>query len=182
MKIIKSELLLETPIFKVSRDEAKDPEGFEITRAIVRHVGSAVIMPVDEKGRVLLVKQFRLPARKYLWELPAGRLDPGETPLQAAKRELQEETGIKAKRWKKLTSYWASPGFLEEKMNLFLAQDLSYGEQNPMEDERIEVQWIPGKQLGRMIEEGKIEDGKTIIGYYLWLAEKKRERTNAQKS
>ena len=104
---------------------ATDPSGFEIHRFIVRHPGSAVMMPVDDKDRVLLVKQFRLPAQRELWELPAGRLDPGESPLQAAKRELREETGYKAKKWVKLASFWATPGYVDEKMNLFLALDLT---------------------------------------------------------
>ena len=173
MKIIKSKEILKTPIFTVTQDHAKDPEGFEIHRAIVQHVGSAVMMPVDERGRVLLVKQFRLPARKYLWELPAGRMDPGETPLQAARRELQEETGLRAKKWTKLAGYWASPGFLAEKMNLFLAEDLTTGEQTPMEDERIEMKWFTSKELGDLIDGGKVEDGKTLIGYLLW---KRRSR------
>src|SRR5215467_10676378 len=102
MKIISSKELLRTPIFHVTQDVAYDPEGFEIKRAIVQHGGSAVVMPVDDRKRVLLVKQYRLPARRYMWELPAGRVDPGETPLQAARRELTEETGCKARRLKKL--------------------------------------------------------------------------------
>src|SRR5215471_1174047 len=99
MKTISSEELIKTEIFKVSLDRALDPDGFEIKRAIVQHEGSAVVMPVDEKKRILLVRQYRLPARRYLWELPAGRIDPGETALQSAKRELIEETGYRAKKW-----------------------------------------------------------------------------------
>ena len=125
MKLISSEKLLETSIFTVTQDHAVDPDGFEIKRAIVQHGGSAVMMPVDEKGRVLLVKQYRLPAKAFLWELPAGRVDKGETVLQAAKRELTEETGLKAKKWTKLTSFYVSPGFLAEKMTVFLAEDLN---------------------------------------------------------
>ena len=173
MKVISSKEILKTPIFTVTKDHATDPEGFEIHRAIVQHAGSAVMMPVDERGRVLLVKQFRLPARKYLWELPAGRMDAGETPLQAAKRELREETGLRATKWTKLASYWASPGFLAEKMNLFLAEDLTTGEQSPMEDERIEMKWFTSKELGDLIDAGNVEDGKTLIGYLLW---KRRSR------
>src|SRR5215471_13994658 len=116
MKLIRSEKLLETPIFRVTMDEAVDPDGFEIKRAIVHHKGSAVMMPVDERGRILLVKQYRLPARQYLWELPAGRVDEGESVLKAAKRELAEETGYRAKNWKKIVEFFPSPGFLGEKM------------------------------------------------------------------
>jgi len=149
-------------------DHALDPDGFEIKRAIVQHGGSAVMMPVDEKRRVLLVKQYRLPARRYLWELPAGRLDEGETPLKAAKRELVEETGYRAKKWEKLAEFYPSPGFLAEKMTIFLARDLIEGEKQPMEDERIEMQWFTAKEIDEMIQSYKIIDAKTQIGFLKW--------------
>jgi len=132
-------------------------------------VGSAVMMAVDEKKRILLVRQFRLPAAKSLWELPAGKLDAGEKPLEAARRELQEETGYKARKWEKLASYWPSPGFVAEKMTVFLATGLTAGEAHPMEDERIECRWFKRKELDKMIRDGKIEDGKTIIGFLTWM-------------
>ena len=109
MKLISSEEICRTPIFWVTMDHAVDPSGFEIKRAIVQHAGSAVMMPIDARGRLLLVRQYRLPARAYLWELAAGRVDPGETVLQAAKRELIEETGLRARKWSKLVSFFASP-------------------------------------------------------------------------
>lgn len=168
MKIISSEEKYSSPIFKVTEDHAVDPGGFEIKRGIVQHKGSAVMMAVDEKKRILLVKQFRLPARQYLWELPAGRLDEGETPLQAAERELIEETGYKARQWDKLASFYPSPGFLSEKMTVFLATGLTAGEAKPMEDERIETEWFEAKEVAEMIESGQIADAKTIIGYYRW--------------
>jgi ADP-ribose pyrophosphatase len=168
MKLISSEKLLETSIFTVTQDHAVDPDGFEIKRAIVQHGGSAVMMPVDDKGRVLLVRQYRLPAKAFLWELPAGRVDKGETVLQAAKRELVEETGFKAKKWTKLASFYVSPGFLAEKMTIFLAEDLKDGEQKPMEDERIQMQWYRPKELDEMIGAGKVLDAKTIVGFLTW--------------
>jgi ADP-ribose pyrophosphatase len=168
MKIINSKTLLETPIFTVTWDHALDPAGFEIKRAIVQHGGSAVMMPVDERGRVLLVRQYRLPARRYMWELPAGRVDPGETVLKSAKRELREETGYKAKKWTKLASFYVSPGFLAEKMTIYLAEDLTEGVQEPMEDERIEIDWVPSRKLDEWIRDGKIQDAKTMIGFFTW--------------
>ncbi len=168
MKLIESKELLSNSIFHVTMDRAVDPDGFEIQRAIVQHGGSAVMMPVDEKGRVLLVRQYRLPARDYLWELPAGRVDPGEKLLQAARRELKEETGLEAKTWKKLASFFVSPGYVAERMTIFLATGLTEGEAQPMEDERIETRWFKKKELDQMIREGKIQDAKTIAGFLLW--------------
>jgi len=168
MKLIESKLLLETPIFRVTRDVALDPDGFEITRAIVKHGGSAVVMPVDEKKRILLVRQFRLPVANYLWELPAGRIDEGENALQAAKRELGEETGYRAKKWSKLAEFYASPGFLAEKMTIYLATGLTEGKQTPMEDERIVMRWFTSREVDELIGKGKILDAKTQIGFLKW--------------
>lgn len=168
MKLISSEERYRTPIFWVTQDHALDPDGFEIHRAIVQHGGSAVMMPVDARGRILLVRQYRLPARRYLWELSAGRLDPGETVLKAARRELAEETGYRAKKWKKLTAFWASPGYVAEKMTIYLATELTEGAAKPMEDERIRTRWFTPREIEKMIREGKIADAKTIIGYFLW--------------
>jgi ADP-ribose pyrophosphatase len=169
MKIVSSKEVYKCALFRVTEEEATDPGGFEIKRSIVRHLGSAVMMAVDKKNRILLVRQFRLPAAKSLWELPAGRLDAGEKPLEAARRELREETGYKARSWKKLVAYWASPGFVDEKMTIFLATGLTKGEAQPMEDERIECRWFKRKELDKMIRDGKIEDGKTLIGFLTWL-------------
>jgi ADP-ribose pyrophosphatase len=168
MKLVSSVEKYKSDIFKVTEDHAVEPGGFEIKRAIVQHKGSAVMMAVDEKKRILLVRQYRLPARQYLWELPAGRLDEGETPLQAARRELIEETGCRARKWDKLATFYPSPGFLAEKMTIYLATDLTAGESSPMEDERIETRWFTAKELGAWIDSGKIKDAKTIIGYYRW--------------
>jgi ADP-ribose pyrophosphatase len=176
MKIISSKEQLKNKLFTIVEEVAHDPSGFEIKRSIVRHPGSAVMMAVDEKDRILLVRQFRLPAEKELWELPAGRLDPGESALQAAKRELREETGYKAKTWTKLASFWPSPGYVSEKMTIFLASNLSEGEQEQMEDERIEIQWFAARELAAMIRDGKIMDGKTIIGYFMWMDQKRAAR------
>jgi len=169
MKIISSKQVHDCGLFRVTEDVAVDPKTkFQIKRCVVRHIGSAVMMAVDDKKRVLLVRQYRLPAEKYLWELPAGRLDPGEKPLQAAKRELKEETGYAARKWTKLASFWASPGFVQERMTVFLAEDLTAGDAAPMEDERIEPRWFKRKELAEMIADGKVEDAKTIVGFLTW--------------
>ena len=139
MKVISSVEKYKNKLFSVSEEHAVEPGGFEIRRAIVHHVGSAVMMAVDDRKRILLVRQYRLPARASLWEIPAGRLDPGETPLQAAKRELSEETGYRAKKWKKLVMFYPSPGYVAEKMTIFVATELTAGKATPMDDERIEI-------------------------------------------
>jgi len=169
MKLISSREVYKCSLFRVTEDRAADPKtGFEIKRSIVRHAGSAVMMAVDKQRRILLVRQYRLPAGRYMWELPAGRLDPGEKPLQAARRELIEETGYRARRWTKLASFFVSPGFLAERMTIYLAEDLIAGVAHPMEDERIETRWFAASEVERMIETGKLEDAKSIVGYYRW--------------
>ena len=168
MKVVSSRERYRCGLFWVSEDYAKDSTGFEIRRSIVRHAGSAVMMAVDARGRILLVRQYRLPASADLWELPAGRLDPGEKPLQAARRELLEETGYRARRWTRLTSFYPSPGYVTEKMTIFLATELTAGKAQPMDDERIECRWFGAREVERMIRTNRIQDGKTMIGYFIW--------------
>jgi ADP-ribose pyrophosphatase len=171
MKITSSKQIYDCGLFRVTEDRAVDPKnGFAIKRSVVRHSGSAVMMAVDEKKRILLVRQYRLPAERYLWELPAGRLDPGETSLQAAKRELIEETGCRARKWTKLAHFWVSPGYVGEQMTIYLAETLTQGEATPMDDERIEPRWFTAREVVDMIRTGKIQDAKTMIGYYTWKA------------
>jgi ADP-ribose pyrophosphatase len=168
MKIVSSKEVYSCRVFRVTEDEAADRTGWQINRSVVRHAGSAVMMAVDDKKRILLVRQYRLPAAQYMWELPAGKVDEGENAAQAAKRELIEETGLRAKKWKKLTTFYPSPGFVEEKMTIFLATGLTQGEARPMEDERIDTRWFTKKELKEWIGKNKIIDGKTMIGYLHW--------------
>ena len=168
MKLISSRERYRCSIFTVSEDHALEPGGMDICRVVVNHGGSAVMMPVDEKKRVLLVRQYRLPARASLWELPAGRVDPGEKLLAAAKRELAEETGYRARHWKKLVSFYPSPGYVAEKMTIFLATGLTAGRARPMEDENIRCRWFTARELDTLMRSGKIIDAKTLIGFLAW--------------
>ena len=134
---------------------------------IVEHPGSVVVLPVDREGRVVLVRQFRFPARAPLLELPAGKLEPGEEPLASAKRELAEECGLRGGDWSLLTRFWSSPGFLREEMHLFLAEGVDEGDPDHDEDEEIElVRWPVGEVESRL---GELEDAKTLIGLLRYL-------------
>ena len=174
MKITSSKEKYRCKLFWVTEDEAvadkndKDKPGFVMKRSVVRHSGSAVMMAVDDKDRVLLVRQYRLPAEQDLWELPAGKVDKGESVLQSAKRELIEETGVRAKKWKKLVEFFPSPGYVEEKMTVYLVKDLTQGKSQPMDDERIETRWFNKKDLRKAIASNKILDAKTMIGFLYW--------------
>lgn len=166
-KLISTKQILKTPIFTVSDNWLLDPAGNKIRRIMVEHGGSTVVMPQDEEGRVCLVRQYRYPAGQYMWELPAGVIDPGETALQAAKRELAEETGYKARKWKKLITFYPSPGFQQEKMSIFLATGLTKGDANLGHDEHLEAKWFERAWIEEQIRKGKLTDAKTIIGMYL---------------
>jgi ADP-ribose pyrophosphatase len=168
MKLLSEKEVYSCSLFRVTENEAVDSTGWHMKRSIVRHRGSAVMMAVDAKNRVMLVRQYRMPADKFLWELPAGKVDEGEKVRETAKRELIEETGLRAKKWKKLVSFYPSPGYVEEKMTIFLATDLKQGESQPMEDERIETRWFTKKELRELIASNRIQDSKTMIGFLYW--------------
>ena len=169
MKITSSREVYRCRIFHVTEDRAVDAKtGFEIKRSVVRHGGSAVMMAVDDRKRILLVRQYRLPAARYLWELPAGTVDPGEKPLQTARRELIEETGYRARTWRKLASFLVSPGYVTERMTIYLATNLTAGKATPMHDERIQARWFTAPEVARLIGVGTVDDAKTIVGFFAW--------------
>ena len=135
-----------------------------MTREIVHHPGSAVILPLFADGRILLIRQYRLAANARIWELPAGTRDAGETAFATAKRELEEETGYTSKTWRMLLEFFPSPGFVAERMSLYLASDIRPGKPRPEADERIAVRAFSAREALRLIEHGKIVDAKSLVG------------------
>ena len=168
-KILRSEMVYQGKVFGVRRDEVEEPSGLRATREVITHPGSVVVLPVLPDGRIVMVRQYRHATRQYLWELVAGRKEPEETPKQGAARELLEETGYRAKRFKVFLDVFPTPGFLEERMYLLLAEGLTAGEAQPEEDEKIEVRAYKLKELKQMIKSGRLRDAKSIAGilYYL---------------
>lgn len=172
-QVLNSEVVYQGSLFRVTQDKIIEPSGKESVRDIVRHNGSAVILAVDSgKSKkdpwIVIERQFRHAANQFLWELPAGTLDPGEDPLVGAQRELEEETGYRAKKWKPLVQYFASPGFLGEAMNVYLAEGLVAGDARPEDDEDIDFRLVKLSELLKMIRKGAILDGKTVTSVLLY--------------
>jgi ADP-ribose pyrophosphatase len=166
-QLLSSDVAYQGPVFRVTKDRIIEPSGKESVRDVVRHNGSAVILAVDNSRSkkdpwIVIERQFRHAAGQFLWELPAGTLDPGEDPLTGAQRELEEETGYRAKKWKPLVKYFASPGFLGEAMNVFLAEGLVAGHARPEDDEDIDFRLVKLSEIMKMIRKGRILDGKTL--------------------
>jgi ADP-ribose diphosphatase len=168
-QVLSSQIVYEGKVFGIRRDEVIEPTGVRTTREMITHPGSVVVLPVLGDGRVLLIQQYRYAARQFLWELVAGRMDPGETPVEGAARELKEETGYTAKKLKIFLEFFPTPGFLEEKMYLLLAEGLTPGEATPEDDEKIIARAYTHKQLDEMLRKKKLRDAKTLAGvlYYL---------------
>lgn len=149
-------------------DEVVEPGGVKAVREIVRHPGSVVVIPFLDDGRVVLVRQYRHAARQSLWELVAGGLNRGEKPERAARRELVEETGYRARSVRFLFDFYPSPGFLSERMFVVEARGLTAAEAAPEEDERIEVGRFTPIEIRKMLRARMIRDGKTLIGLF-WI-------------
>jgi ADP-ribose pyrophosphatase len=180
-RLISSKLAYKGKVFSVVTDKVEEPGGYINTRDVIRHNGSVVILAVDESKNpgdpeIVFERQYRHAAGLTLIELPAGRVEPHEAPLAAAKRELIEETGYRAKRWTLLTKYFASPGFLGEWMQIYLARDIREGAAAPEPDEQIEVFRLTLSEALALVAANKVHDGKTLIGLLLYDAARRSGR------
>lgn len=164
---IESQSIFRGAVFEVVRDRLREENGFEIVREIVRHSGGAGCLPLFDDGRIALVKQYRHPARRELLEIPAGKIESGETPMACAMRELEQEIGFRAGRIEALAEFYSTPGFCEERLYVYLATNLQPVEQNLDHDEFVEVVYLPFTEAVMMAERGEFEDSKTIIALLL---------------
>jgi len=180
-KLLDSKVVFQGPLFRVLHDKLIEPGGKHSERDVIRHNGSVVILAVDKSKSkkdpyVVMERQYRHAAKQFLWELPAGKLEAGEDPLVGAQRELEEETGYRAKKWKPLVEYYGSPGFLGESMKVFLAEGLMAGDAHPEDDESIEFRLVRLSDVVDMIEKGGIKDGKTLCSVLLYARRIARKR------
>ena len=170
-RLLSSKTVYRGPVFWVTTDHVREPGGVNVRRDVIHHSGSVVVLAIDDSAstpRILLERQYRHAAKDFLWELPAGRIDPGESELQAAKRELIEETGYRASRWRRILKFYASPGFVAETMAVYMATGLREGEAEPEADEVIYKKLVPLPKAVDMVLKGRIQDAKTISSV-LWL-------------
>jgi ADP-ribose diphosphatase len=160
--LLSSRTVYTGPVFSVRRDRLIEPGGIRVTRDVVVHPGSVVILPVLPGGRILLVRQYRHSAARFLWELTAGRIEPGESPASAARRELAEETGYTARHFRQLLDLFPSPGFVNEHMVIFAAEGLAPGIARPESDERISLGRFSISRLLGWIHHGRLRDAKSV--------------------
>jgi len=158
-------------VLTLNLEQVRLPNGRVAELEIAHHPGGAAVVAVDAEGRVCLLRQFRHAAGGWLTELPAGKLDGGEPPLECARRELAEEAGVSARRWEKLGEFFSSPGVLTEVIHLFLARDLEPADASPEDHEVLEVTWVPLRDAVDLAASGRLQDAKSLIGL-LWARER----------
>jgi ADP-ribose diphosphatase len=166
-RVLAHRRVYEGRVLSLDVDEVEEPGGVRATREVVRHRGSVAVLAVEDDGRLVLVRQYRYPAGAPVWELPAGRLDPGEDAEAAARRELEEEVGLRARSLEALAVFYTTPGFCDEAMHLFRASGLSRVPARPEADERIEPGWFGLPEAREMMDRGLVRDGKTLVALLL---------------
>ena len=169
MTLVSTERLHTGKVLNLDRDTVRFPDGSTGQLEMVRHPGASAVVPLLDEPRspdprVLLIRQFRHAAGDFIWEIPAGRLDPGETPATCAQRELEEETGMSADNLARLTTIYTTPGFTDEKIHIFMATTLKQGKHRREKDEFMEVQTRKWSEAMSMVRSGEIKDGKTLVG------------------
>ena len=162
-----SKLIYQGRILKLVIDSLTLPNGKAVELEILQHPGGAAIVALDEKNRICLLRQYRHAAGGWIWELPAGKLEPGEAPQTTAARELTEEAGLHAGHWSSLGKFFVSPGFCDEIIYLYIARDLTVVPAQPEEDELFETHWLPFEQALEQVHDGTIVDAKTMLGLTL---------------
>ncbi len=172
--VLSSKVLFQGRVFGVRRDRVVEPSGITVTLDVVVHHGSIVLLPILPDGRIVLVRQYRHATGRHLWELVAGRIEPGESPVAAARRELLEETGYRARRFRKLLDFFSTPGFLTERMLVYSAHGLTPGTAQPDADEAITTRAFRPAELDRMIRRGRLHDAKSIAGILYYLRYRRR--------
>lgn len=171
-EIISSEILFEGPVFQVARHWLREPSGKSIMRDVVLHQGGAGGLPIFEDGNVALVRQYRHPAGRELLEIPAGKIEQDETPELTAAREIEQEIGVTVGRLEKVAEFYSTPGFCQEKLYIYLATELTPGKQNLDFDEELEIVYLSLADALSLVEQGIIEDAKTIIALS-WASQRK---------
>jgi ADP-ribose pyrophosphatase len=166
-RVVRHQRLYAGHVVDLDLDDVEEPGGVRGPREVVRQRGSVAALPVHEDGRITLVRQYRYAVDAFVWELPAGRRDPGETPEQGARRELEEEVGLRPRVMEPLLSFWTTPGFCDELMHLFRASGLETVPARPEADERIEAARFTLEQAELMIRKGELREGKTLVAILL---------------
>lgn len=165
---IKSETIFEGKLIKLQVDHVRLPNGKSATRELVKHPGAVAVLAFTSDNRLVVVEQYRKPLEKVTVEIPAGKLEQDEEPLQCAKRELVEETGYVATKWAHLVSFYTSPGFADEQLHLYVAEDLQAGQSQPDDDEFVNTREITLDEAFALIETKDICDAKTVAAVYAW--------------
>lgn len=166
-KSVSTEYIFKGRVINLRRDTVLLPNGKEATREVAEHSGGVCVVALTNDNQVLLVRQYRRPFDTILTEIPAGKLNPGEDHFSCGVRELEEETGYKAKNFKYLGAFYPTPGFCNEIIHIYLATGLYKGQINPDEDEFLENYSLPLDTLCQMVKKGEIKDGKTALGVML---------------